>query len=249
MGEPFPKNGVGFECMPSVALSPRFPGGRLSCTLEIGLKDGDVPAIPLTSGSEPADGELLERHRRGDPAAFGALAARYAAPLYNLAFRLLGNREDALDLHQEVLLKAYRSIHRFRGDSALRTWFYRIAVNTAKNRARFWSRGKRGPTLSLDAATDPGRALIDRIADPRPSPEGAAYGHEIQARVQQGLDRLPLNQRTVVVLRDVEGLDYREVAALLGISLGTVKSRLARGRDSLRRDLADLLERSPHEVS
>jgi len=235
--------------MASLVLTPRFPVGRVSSPQEIGLKDGDVPATPLAPGNDPADRELLERHRRGDASAFGAIAERYSAPLYNLAFRLLGNREDALDLHQEVLLKAYRSLHRFRGDAALRTWFYRIAVNTAKNRARFWSRGKRGPTLSLDATAEPGRAMIDRISDPRPSPEGAAYGQEIQVRVQRGLDRLPLNQRMVVVLRDVEGLDYREVADALGISLGTVKSRLARGRNSLRRDLADLLERDHHDVS
>lgn len=189
-----------------------------------------------------AERELVERHRRGDRTAFDAIVAAYAGPLFTLAFRLAGNREDAQDLYQEVLIKVYRSLGRFRGDASLRTWIFRIAVNTSKNRARFWSRVKRGPATSLDAAEEDRLPPSERLPDPRPGPEGVTFGQEVQARVQRELDRLPWGQRTVIVLRDVEGMEYREIARTLAISLGTVKSRLARGRDALRRALADLME-------
>lgn len=195
----------------------------------------------LTVGA--SDLELVERHRRGDPSAFESIVQQYTNLIYTLSFRLTGNREDAQDLHQEVLLKVFRSLARFRGQASLRTWIYRITVNAARNRARWWSRAKRGTAQSLDASyDDDGSPPSERIADTAPGPDGRAYGKEIQARVQEGLDQLPVNQRTVVVLRDIEGLDYREIAAALEISLGTVKSRLARGRDALRSQLADLLE-------
>ena len=190
----------------------------------------------------PAERELIERHQRGDRSAFETIVETYSGPLFTLTYRLAGNREDAQDLYQDVLLKVYRSLDRFRGEASLRTWIFRIAVNAAKNRARFWSRVKRGPALSLDAAEEDGRPPSERLPDPRPGPEGSAYGGEIQARVQQELDRLPWGQRAVIVLRDVDGMEYREIARTLDISLGTVKSRLARGRDALRRELADLME-------
>ncbi|TDI14525.1 MAG: sigma-70 family RNA polymerase sigma factor [Acidobacteria bacterium] len=195
-----------------------------------------------TLSARNSDAELVERHRQGDASAFLEIVDTYSSLLYNIAFRMTGNREDALDLHQEVLLKIYRSLDRFRGQASLRTWMYRITVNAARNRARWWSRVKRGTTYSLDAAEENRQPPSERVADPRPDPEGRAYGAEIRVRVQQGLDQLPVGQRVAVILRDIEGLEYREIAATLGISLGTVKSRLARGREALRRQLADLLE-------
>jgi RNA polymerase sigma-70 factor (ECF subfamily) len=204
------------------------------------LSESEVGSATLSART--GDAELVERHRQGDPSAFLEIVDTYSNLLYNVAFRMTGNREDALDLYQEVLLKVYRSLDRFRGQSSLRTWMYRITVNAARNRARWWSRVKRGTTYSLDAAQEDRQPPSERVADPQPSPEGRAYGSEIRVRVQQGLDQLPVAQRVVVVLRDVEGLEYREIASTLGISLGTVKSRLARGREALRRQLADLLE-------
>ena len=195
-----------------------------------------------TLSSRDSDAELVARHRQGDASAFLEIVDTYSSLLYNIAFRMTGNREDALDLHQEVLLKIYRSLDRFRGQASLRTWMYRITVNAARNRARWWSRVKRGTTYSLDAAEENRQPPSERVADPQPDPEGRAYGAEIRVRVQQGLDQLPVGQRVAVILRDIEGLEYREIASTLGISLGTVKSRLARGREALRRQLADLLE-------
>jgi RNA polymerase sigma-70 factor (ECF subfamily) len=204
------------------------------------LSEGESSSasLPAVAG----DLELVERHRKGDPSAFLELVETYSNLLYNVAFRLTGNREDALDLQQEVLLKVYRSLGRFRGQASLRTWLYRITVNAARNRARWWNRVKRGTAYSLDTAEEDRQPPSERVADPRPGPEGQAYGSEIKARVQEGLGHLPPAQRAVVVLRDIEGLEYREIASTLEISLGTVKSRLARGREALRRQLADLLE-------
>jgi RNA polymerase sigma-70 factor (ECF subfamily) len=184
----------------------------------------------------------VERHRKGDPSAFVEFVDAHSNLLYNVAFRMTGNRADALDLCQEALLKMHRSLGRFRGQSSLRTWIYRIIVNTAHNQARWWNQAKRGTPDSLDAAEEDRPPLSGRVADPSPTPEDRAYGSEIGVRVQQGLDRLTVRQRAVVVLRDVEGLGYEEIASTLGISRGTVKSRLWRGREALRRELADLVE-------
>ena len=200
--------------------------------------EGNSVPPPARAG----DLELVERHRKGDPSAFVEIVDFYSNLLYNIAFRMTGNREDALDLYQEVLLKVHHSLGTFRGQASLRTWMYRITVNSARNRARWWSQVKRGKTYSLDEAEEDRQPHSERIADPSPSPEGRAYASEIRVRVQQGLDRLPLEQRVVVVLRDVEGLEYREIVSTLGILLGTVKSRLGRGRAALRRQLADLVQ-------
>lgn len=202
--------------------------------------ESDGSSVP--PHTRTTDLELVERHRKGDPSAFLEIVDSYSNLLCNVAFRLTGNREDALDLYQEVLLKVHHSLGSFRGQASLRSWMYRITVNAARNRVRWWSQKKRGTTYSLDEAEEDHQAHSERVADPSPSPEGRAYASEIRARVQQGLDRLPLEQRVAVVLRDVEGLEYREIASTLGIFLGTVKSRLGRGRAALRRQLADLVE-------
>ncbi len=197
-------------------------------------------SVPLRARA--GDRELVERQRKGDPSAFVEIVDTYSNLLYNGAFRMTGNREDALDLYQEVLLKVHRSLGRFRGEASLRTWMYRILVNTVRNRTRWWSQGKRGTTYSLDEADENRQPHSERVADPSPSPEDRTYGGEIRVRVQQGLDLLTEGQRVVVVLRDVEGFEYREIASILEISLGTVKSRLGRARAALRLELADLVE-------
>ena len=203
------------------------------------LEESHPGAASPTGGTEA---DLIARHRRGDPSAFEAIVEAYSTSLFTLAFRMAGNREDALDLYQEVLLKVHQSLGKFRGEASLRTWMFRIAVNAAKNRTRFWHRLKRGRPISLDAVEPEDRPAAERVPDPRPGPEGLTYGQEIQIRVQQELSRLPLNQRAVLVLRDIDGMEYQEIAQTLEISLGTVKSRLARGRDALRRALTDLIE-------
>ncbi len=148
-----------------------------------------------------------------------------------LATNLLGDREEALDLSQEVFLRVFRTIHRFRGQSALRTWIYRIAVNQARNRHRFWRRRHRADQVSLDAHV---AAHGDCLPAGDAWPDRVLARKELAGRLQHALADLPFDQRTAIVLREVDGLSYEEIAFSLGIAVGTVKSRLTRARQVLR---------------
>ena len=154
-----------------------------------------------------------------------------------LAINLLGDRDEALDLSQEVFLRVFRTIHRFRGQSSLRTWIYRIAVNQARNRHRFWRRRHRADQVSLDAARRRARRVPVRPASRRPI--GMLAQKELAGRLQQALDHLPFDQRTAIVLREIDGLSYEEIAFSLGVAVGTVKSRLTRARQALRLELRE----------
>ena len=154
-----------------------------------------------------------------------------------LAMNLLGDRDEALDLSQEVFLRVFRTIHRFRGQSSLRTWIYRIAVNQARNRHRFWRRRHRADQVSLDEhiATH-GEFLSGRES----TPDRVLAQKELAASAcSSALDDLPFDQRTAIVLREVDGLSYEEIAFSLGVAVGTVKSRLTRARQALRLELRE----------
>jgi RNA polymerase sigma-70 factor (ECF subfamily) len=148
-----------------------------------------------------------------------------------LAGNLLGDRDEALDLSQEVFLRVFRTIHRFRGQSTLRTWIYRIAVNQARNRHRFWRRRHRAQQVSLEEHV----AAHGELTSTRElTPDRMFAQKELAARLQSALDQLPFDQRTVIVLREIDGLSYEEIAYSLGVAIGTVKSRLTRARQTLR---------------
>jgi RNA polymerase sigma-70 factor (ECF subfamily) len=186
-----------------------------------------------------AEEQFLEKLQRGDAAAFERLVAERASDLYGLLFRLTSDAEEAHDLTQETFLRAFQNIGRFRGDADLKTWLYRIAVNQARNRWRWWRRRRRDETISLDGQdSDGGRQLGARLPDPGArDPETEALAHERETLLHEALRGLRHSYRETVVLRDVEGFTYEEIAAALEISIGTVKSRLARGRLELRRKL------------
>jgi len=153
-----------------------------------------------------------------------------------LATNLLGDREEALDLSQEVFLRVFRTIHRFRGQSSLRTWIYRIVVNQARNRHRFWRRRHRADQVSLDQHV----ALHgDVLSGFEPTPDRVLAQKELARRLREALERLPFDQRTAIVLREVDGLSYDEIAYSLDLAVGTVKSRLTRARQALRAELRD----------
>ena len=159
-----------------------------------------------------------------------------------LAINLLGDRDEALDLSQEVFLRVFRTIHRFRGHSSLRTWIYRIAINQARNRWRSWRRRRRDSTLSLDAPdSSDERPLSSRLPSSAINPEQETLAHERETALRNALRTLGRSYKETVILRDIEGLSYEEIAATLSISVGTVKSRLARGRLELRRKLGSSL--------
>jgi RNA polymerase sigma-70 factor (ECF subfamily) len=187
-----------------------------------------------------AEAQFLERLKAGDATAFNRLVEDRHADIYALLVRLTDDPEEARDLTQETFLQAFRNIAGFRGDADLRTWLYRIAVNQARNRWRWWKRRRRDRTVSLDAPTSDERdtplsaGLSD---DDARDPEQQALARERETILLSALRTLSRTYREVIVLRDIEGLSYEEVAVALELNIGTVKSRLSRGRDELRRRL------------
>lgn len=188
-----------------------------------------------------ADAALVARLKRGERAAYEELVESYQSLVYGLAYRLLGDPEEARDVAQETFLKAYRHIGTFRGDCAIKTWLYRMAVNQASNQRRWWRRRRKRETISLDATLGDSTATIgDGLAADGRSPEQVALGRERQRLLMSALDSLKHDYRAAVVLRDIEELAYEEIAEALGVPIGTVKSRIARGREELRRRLEEM---------
>jgi len=190
-----------------------------------------------------AEDQFLERLKRGDAAAFEQLVADRTGDIYALLFRLTGDAEEARDLAQETFLRAFQSIQKFRGDADLKTWLYRIAINQARNRWRWWRRRRRDATVSLDATVgECEQTVAMRLQDMNASdPEQATLAREREHQLGEALQGLRSAYRETVVLRDIEGLTYEEIAGTLQINIGTVKSRLARGRLELRRKLESSL--------
>jgi RNA polymerase sigma-70 factor (ECF subfamily) len=170
---------------------------------------------------------------------FDEIFQRYQSMVFNLTYRVLGDREEALDVSQEVFFAIYRKLSRFRGQSSLKTWIYRIAINRASNRCRWWNRLRRRGTVSLDEhlGSNDNRTLSESLESAGTTPEEALLLREKRLEIERSLRRLPVQQRVAIIMRDVEGLSYEEIAELLQVSLGTVKSRIARGREELKRRL------------
>jgi len=180
-----------------------------------------------------------DRIRTDRSLVFDELFERYQSMVFNLAYRILGDREEALDISQEVFLIIYRKMHRFRGDSSLKTWIYRIAINRASNRYRWWNRLRRRGTVSLDQhlARGAGLNLSETLETDDSSPEENLLSKERSLEIQRSLLHLPVPQRVAIIMRDIQGMSYEEIAAATQTSLGTVKSRIARGREELKRHL------------
>lgn len=180
--------------------------------------------------TDPVLDDLVQRAQRGDLPAFNSIVLRYQDAVYSLVLRMLSSAEAAEDVTQEAFVSAWRHINTFRGGS-FRSWLFTIAANRARDELR---RGVRRPTTSLDAARDnPDRADLDPVDDD-PGPERAAEQSELRAALEEALAELPPDWREVVVLSDIHGLDYAEIAQATGVALGTVKSRLSRARARLR---------------
>jgi RNA polymerase sigma-70 factor (ECF subfamily) len=196
-----------------------------------------APAAPVESRGS-AEAEFIERLKRGEAAAFEELVTERSGEIYGLLFRLTENGEEARDLTQETFLRAFQSIGRFRGEADLRTWIYRIAINQARNRWRWWRRRRRDSTVSLDATQGhSNQTLIATLAESSENPEQQTLAHERELALRSALQKVSRAYRETVILRDIEGFTYEEIATTLGINVGTVKSRLARGRQELRRKL------------
>jgi RNA polymerase sigma-70 factor, ECF subfamily len=190
---------------------------------------------------EAAEADFIERLRSGEPEAFDNLTTRFSADIYAVLYRITESAEDAADLTQETFLSALRSIRSFRGDSELKTWLTRIAINHSRNRFRWWKRRRRDATVSLDAQIgDTNSSIGDLIVGDGESAEEAVLRQEREAALRKALAEMREHYREAIVLCDIEGYSYEEIAAALEINLGTVKSRIARGREELRKRLIDL---------
>ena len=186
------------------------------------------------SDIDSGEAALVARCNAGDETACAELVSAHQRMVYALALNLLGDRDEALDLSQEVFLRVFRTLSSFRGQSALRTWIYRIAVNQAKNRIRWWHRRHRNSQVSLD---DHLLNYGDLESKQDILPDRLLASKETAAKIWQALARLPFEQRTALILREVDGLRYEEIAFTLDVAVGTVKSRLTRARQALRADL------------
>lgn len=200
----------------------------------------------LTPEQEAAleDQRLISALQAGEESAYEQLIERFQGSVYNLAYRLLNDQSDAGDVAQEVFLKIFRNVGSFRGDSSLRTWVYRIAVNESHNRRRWLFRHRRGET-GIDEAFDDSDSREKPIMDSGETPFDFTMNREAQVLLEEALAGVNPVFRTALVLREIEDMSYDEIAEILEVSIGTVKSRIVRGREALRRNLATRLDPAP----
>src|SRR5579863_1088090 len=213
----------------------------------LGLNSDGEPAgaparLRAESTTQRQDDELVRRLRTGEEAAYEDLLSRFQQPVYNLAYRLLNDPGDASDVVQEVFLKVFRNVSHFRRQSSLKTWIYRITVNEAHNHRRWFFR-HRSREVGLDDEQDQVRTR--NVPDSDRSPFDCTFDREKHELIETALARINPLFREAVVLRDVEDLSYEEIAEVLQLSLGTVKSRILRGREALREELTAKLEQQP----
>lgn len=189
-------------------------------------------------GARSQEAGVIAELKAGSEAAYAWLIGEFHQPVYSLVYRVVNDPADAADTTQEVFLKVFRGMKQFHGESSLKTWIYRIALHEAANRRRWWFRHKAQET-PIEPLEESGEyVLIDRLADPGESPFDNFAHAEVQAAVEKGLHDVPEPFRTALILRDLEDMSYEEIAEVLQVSLGTVKSRITRGRNALRRRLA-----------
>ena len=197
-------------------------------------------AVEVTAAS--SDVRLLEGLRAGDDRAYEELLTRFQQPVYNIVYRLVTDPSDTADVVQEVFLKIFRSIGGFRGQSSLKTWVYRIAVNESHNHRRWFAR-KRGQETGLDDDQGDGVTYEQTLPDHSQSPLEIAVDHETRAAIEEALQRVKPAFRDALILREIEGLSYDEIAEVLQVNINTVKTRIVRGRQSLREQLAGKLDK------
>ncbi len=211
----------------------REPTAAIGVEDLLGLEVAEKEALGITL-DETA---IIERCVNGDDTAFDLIVSRYQDMVYNLALRLLGSREEALDLSQEVFFQIYRKLSSFRQDASLRTWIYRIAINRAKNRQRWWRRRELEMTAVAveEVERDSSWVLSAAIkTHDQEAPDEALQRKELGDILHEAIAELPFDQRTILLLKEIDGLSYEDIAGTLNLALGTVKSRLARARRALR---------------
>ena len=181
------------------------------------------------------ENKLIERASGGDPAAFNRLMEMHEKRMYAVSLRMCGNREDAQDCLQEAMLRVYRAIGSFKGQSSFGTWVYRITMNTCLDELR---RKKNKQSASLDNMLDQGWSPTDESA----SPEKKAIQSEMRRCISKSIQELPEDMRSAIIMRDIHGYSYDEIADTLNVNVGTIKSRISRGREKLREKLSNFSE-------
>jgi len=202
----------------------------------------DAAKAPAAAANAQEERELIARLIDGQEAAYETLIARFEHPIFNLVSRLTNDPGDAPDVVQEVFLKVFRNVHTFRGQSSLKTWIYRIAVNESRNHRRWFGR-HRSQEIALEPTAGETHSYLDWLPDPARSPMELAMDHERETLIEAALAEINPHYRAALVLRELEGLSYDEIAEILETSLGTVKSRILRGREALRERLTERLKR------
>ena len=188
--------------------------------------------------NQASDKKLVERVQKGDKGAFDLLVLKYQHKIVNLVMRYVRDPELALDIAQEAFIKAYRALPRFRGDSAFYTWMYRIAVNTAKNHLA--AQRRRPMDVELDLQ-DPEQYDLHAKLKETDTPEGVALSNELQETVERAIAALPEDLRTAIILRELEGMSYEEIAETMECPVGTVRSRIFRARDAIGKKIGSLI--------
>ncbi|MCH8475474.1 MAG: sigma-70 family RNA polymerase sigma factor [Opitutales bacterium] len=185
------------------------------------------------------DHKLVERFKKGDQAAFDEMVSRYWDRIYAMVKQLLNNTEDAEEVTQDAFVRAHKGLENFRGDSSFSTWLYQIATNLARNKYWYWWRRKRDKSISFDQplTSDGEFTLTDVIPSAAQNPNEEAVNQELVDRIAHCMPTLNTKHREILVLRNVQNLSYDEIATVLNISVGTVKSRIARAREALREKL------------
>ena len=203
-------------------------------------------------GIRGEESSVVAELKAGSEEAFSWLIARYHQPVYSLVYRMVNDPADAADTVQEVFIKVFRGIKRFHGESSLKTWIYRIAVHEASNRRRWWSRHKsKEATIEAESfglEDGSGLGYKDTLQDRSESPFECAMHEEVRGKVEAELAQINEPYRTTVILRDIEDLSYEEIAEVTGASLGTVKSRLMRGRLALKKRLEQYVKEHGAEI-
>lgn len=187
------------------------------------------------------DRMLVDRFKNGDEAAFNEMVGRYWDRIYGMVHQLLRNQQDAEEVTQDAFIRAHRGLVNFRGDAAFSTWLYQIATNLARNRYWYWWRRKRDKTVSFDqpVSDDNDTPLSEVFAAEVETPGDITVTQEFVDRIASGMDKLSPKHREILILRNVKNLAYEEIAEILGISVGTVKSRIARAREGLRATMGE----------
>jgi RNA polymerase sigma-70 factor (ECF subfamily) len=207
----------------------------------MGLYTGSVRREEVTArmGERLIDQELVLRVQKGDKKAFDLLVLKYQQKISNLISRYIRDPHEVLDVTQEAFIKAYRALPKFRGDSAFYTWLYRIAINTAKN--YLVAQGRRPPTDDVEAETAEQMDVGVRLKETG-TPENHVLTEEISMTVQQAIEDLPEDLRTAIILRELEGMSYEEIANAMSCPVGTVRSRIFRAREAIDKKLSPLIK-------